>query len=63
MLEDFNLTEKRDLLRNKVDWDKHFFLTYRKNPTYVCLNIAALGELEEEERIALLVDMVSYLYG
>ena len=45
MLEDFKLVDKRMVLRNKVpvdeagNWDNHMIMTFRKNPSYIFLNV------------------------
>ena len=39
MLEDFSLINKRQVTRNKVDWENHSVMTYDKEATHVILNV------------------------
>ena len=57
------LASKRQVLRNKADFENHFICTMEKAPYGVWLNVNKLGELSKEERVQLLSEVLSWLYG
>lgn len=61
MLEDFSLVDKRAVLRNKVDWEKSFILTFRKNPTHIVLNVNELLEGDFEQFCSLMEEVWEYI--
>lgn len=61
MLDSFNLVNKRQMVRNDVNWTNHFVLTHEKNPQYVCLNLNKL-KAEGEDVFAQIIKEI-YLYN
>lgn len=51
MLDDFKMVGKKQILRNKVDWNSHFILTDKNKPIYICVNLDLLTKNKDWERI------------
>ncbi len=61
MLDKFSLVNKRSVLRNTVDWEKHFVLTFRKTPTHIVLNTDELLEGDFDSFCELMEEVWEYI--
>ena len=69
MLDDFNLVDKRQVMRNTAPadedgrWVDHFILTFNKQPDYVCLNVDKVIEGGYQDYERLMKEIWLYLQG